>query len=287
MASSNSHYIGAHFRLKDTFLETLEAIETSGVHYFQFFASRNVNKKTVYLEPSIDEQLLLNKLLNNGQDRAILHASYWINAASCKDEAYKASKSLLKKEITLAKTLNISTIVLHPGTANGLPLETPAEVVRQQGILRLVDLLNEVLENQDITILLENTAHGRNAIGSNFSDFLLIKNLLAEPNKVFFCLDTAHAFAYGYNVTELDTFLKELDDTVGFNQVKLIHLNDVEGVVGCRQDKHTIPGEGQIGLEILQKITNFPTFSMIPKIIELPTSEAEIIQGAVKSLSFF
>ncbi len=276
--------IGVHLRLNETLMQVLQQADTLALPAFQFFVAKAIEKKTSYISPTLEEKAFLRELVAKHQTIPIIHASYWINAASGRDQAYAASKGLLKKELTMAKALGVPFLVLHPGTANGFAPDLAPAAVRQLGIERLAALLNETLKNQsDITILLENTAHGRNAIGSDLKDFRLIKELLEYPEKVYFCLDTAHAHAYGYDLANFDTFLETLESLIGIDNIKLIHLNDIEGDRGSKQDKHTLPGEGQLGLPLLQKIAHLQAFSHIPKIIELPGSSYEIIQNVVTS----
>lgn len=284
----NSHkkiVLGAHLRFKDSFSQILADADSLGFPVFQFFLATAIKKKSVYIQPTIEEKALLKTIASKHNAITVAHASYWINAASWRDEAYLISKSLIKKEINLATDLGIPYLVLHPGTANGLDPALPATQVRQRGIERLAAFLNEVLAGQSITILLENTAHGRNAIGSDLKDFHRIKALLNQPEQVHFCLDTAHAFAYGYDITNFSQFFETLKQDIGLENLRLIHLNDVEGACGNKQDRHTLPGEGQLGLELIKKFAFFDDFLHIPKIMELPSSSVEIIRQVTNQIT--
>lgn len=277
----NSHkkiLLGAHLRLRESFTQILTDADDLAFPVFQFFLATNIKKKTTYIQPTLEEKTLLRHIATKHKALVVAHTSYWINAASWRDEAYLISKNIMKKEINLAIDLEIPYLVLHPGTANGLDPSFAPEQVRQLGIERLASFLNEVLTGQPITILLENTAHGRNAIGSDLKDFHRVKALLNRPEQVHFCLDTAHAFAYGYDVTNFANFIVTLKEDVGLSNIHLIHLNDVEGACGNKQDRHTLPGEGQLGLDLIQKIALFDDFFHIPKIMELPSSSVEIIR---------
>ena len=285
LISHNNTKIGAHLRINDSFMNVLKQTDELGLDVVQFFVSKAIEKKTNYLSPSSAEKEFLQQIMSKNNTQVFIHASYWINAASGRDLAYNASKSLLRKEISIAKALGVKHIVLHPGTANGFSPDLPLEEIKKLGIQRIAALLNEVLKNETtVTILLENTAHGRNAIGSDLEDFAQIRKLLEDPEKVFFCLDTAHAHAYGYDVSNLESFFKIVENLLGIDLIKLIHLNDIDGEQGAKQDKHTLPGEGKLGLDLLHKIAHFSALSHIPKVIELPTSSSEIIQSALISL---
>ncbi|MBM3886866.1 deoxyribonuclease IV, partial [Candidatus Dependentiae bacterium] len=235
---SSDNKIGVHLRLTENFMQVLEQADALALPAVQFFVSRAVEKRTNYITPTAEEKAVLQQLRTKHNTIPFMHASYWINAASGKNLAYSASKGLLKKELSLANELGIPYLVLHPGTANGFDQTFQPEKIRQLGIERLASLLNEILiKESNITILLENTAHGRNAIGSDLLDFKRIKELLTHPEKVYFCLDTAHAHAYGYSVSNVENFISLLKETIGIDEIKLIHLNDIEGERGCKQDK--------------------------------------------------
>jgi deoxyribonuclease IV len=282
LSLNNTSQLGFHLRLQQELIDLLRVADTLSLPAVQFFLAKTENKQTTYITPTAEEKALLQKIITQNKATISIHASYWINAASGKDEAYTASKRLLKKELTLARDLEAHFLVMHPGTANGFDPDLPASTVKQLGIERLATLLNEVLKHQsDITILLENTAHGRNAVGSDLNDYRRIKELLDEPEKVYFCLDTAHAFAYGYNIKDFDAFLDILKASIGLDELKLIHLNDIEGEAGAKQDKHMIPGQGRLGMGLLQKIAYLRDFQDIPKIIELPSSPPEIILDVI------
>lgn len=62
------------------------------------------------------------------------------------------------------------------------------------------------------------------------------------PAQVGLCIDTCHLFAAGEcrfdTMQAVDEFFAELDDAVGLQKVKLVHLNDSLGTFGCMTDNH-------------------------------------------------
>lgn len=243
--------------------------------------------------PAHDKYLKINpkdkiqfKELRTKFQHIYIHSSYWINASTGKKESYSISRSLLRKEIRIAKQLDISFLVLHCGSAKGYP-ESPLDPMgKKRGILALAKMLNAVLKNEpDITILLENTAHGNHVIGSDFSDFSLLKEHLTIPEQIKFCIDLAHAHAFGYDIGNLDTFTALLDQTVGLANIALLHLNDTEEILGSKKDRHAIPGSGIIGKENLIKLLNHPAFINIPKIIEPPLLDAQQTEDLLNDIN--
>jgi deoxyribonuclease-4 len=102
------------------------------------------------------------------------------------------------------------------------------------------------------------------------------------PN-IHFCLDTAHAFAYGYNLEESEAFVELLDQTMGTQNIKLIHLNDSSQICGSKIDQHEIPGNGLIGKDTLLQLSRHKKLRHIPIIAE-PPSGAENIAKTVMEL---
>lgn len=275
--------LGLHLRLDKTLHALTEDAKKLHVKTLQFFLTPSPKKG--YLSFSNQEQknfLALNLSLNGN---VFVHSSYWINPASGKDLTFYISKSLLQKEMNLAKRLAIPYLVLHPGSATDFKKKSQDPLCKQSGLERVASLLNTVLKKETfLTILLENTAHANRSIGSDLNDFIKLKEMLNHPEKVQFCLDLAHAFSYGYNLFNLDAFLHTVDQTMGLSSLKLIHFNDSAELCGSRKDKHALPGEGYIGRDLLKKYLIHPKLQIIPKIIELPNLPVETIHTIYNSI---
>jgi deoxyribonuclease-4 len=66
--------------------------------------------------------------------------------------------------------------------------------------------------------------------------------------------------------------IDEIDELVGTKLIKLIHLNDAAGELGCHHDRHDHIGLGHIGLAGMKRIINHPKLRNIPMILETPKS---------------
>lgn len=265
------------------------------VHVAQRAAQLNVPCFQIFITapPAHDKYLKINlkdrtqfKELRKQFDHVYIHSSYWINASTGKKESYSISRSLLRKEIRIASQLDISYIVLHCGSAKGYPDSPHDPLNKKRGILALAKMLNAVLKNEPhIKILLENTAHGNQVIGSDFADFVLLKEHLAVPEQIGFCIDFAHAYAFGYDVGNVDKFITMLDQTIGLHNIFLLHLNDTEESLGSKKDRHAIPGSGNIGKDSLIQLLNHPAFINIPKIIEPPLIDTEQMKSLLNDIN--
>lgn len=242
---------------------------------FQFFLVKQKTQKYITLTEK-DRTTFVNARRSFGSDLYI-HSAYWINPAAFNKNIYALSRSLLKRELRLAQILEIKYLVLHPGSARGhhTTVEDPEGKIK--GIHTLARMLNNILRNESyVSILLENCAHGKKTIGSDLNDFVLLKKELNHPEKIGFCIDTAHAFSYGYDLEPIDDFVALLDKTLGIANIKLIHFNDTYDTQGSMLDRHAIPGQGKIGKKTLQLVLHHPKLAPIPKIIEGPGGPKQI-----------
>lgn len=197
-----------------------------------------------------------------------VHGSYRINLAGSNDADHFA----LRREIAMAKKLEFTHMVLHSGAATGVK-------DKREGIELMARLLNALVRYEhDIKIVLENAAHGNTVVGSDLDDFKLVRSLLDQPEKIFYCIDTAHAHSYGYplhDAASRNAFIQAVDENVGIENVVLLHLNDTHEKIGSKKDRHAIVGEGVIGNDALKEWVVHPRLSRIPLIMELPEMDEE------------
>ena len=67
--------------------------------------------------------------------------------------------------------------------------------------------------------------------------------------------------------------LAKLDKTVGFDNLKILHLNDSKGELGSNLDRHEHIGLGHIGEKGLGHIIKTINRKKIPIILETPIDE--------------
>lgn len=261
------NFIGLHIRLSDTLQSIAQKAIRLNLPTFQCFLTGRRGKRIVFTEH--EKQLFKNTCQQ--YSKLYLHGSYWINL--CNDRTSKIE--VINKEFTLAQELGFTHIVLHPGSAKKYGC-------KQKGIDQVARTLNILHKKyKNLTIVLENTAHGRLNIGSDLEDFGLLLRKVDDPDALSFCLDTAHAYSYGYNIVSqegYEDFLSLVDTTMGLHRVGLIHLNDTQERLGKRIDCHHPLGSGNIGDEGLRRFISSSCLQNVPVILELPVmSEQEEI----------
>lgn len=253
--------VGVHIRMRSSLHELLQRVESLDLPFFQcFFVPQETGKLIQITESEVSDFLKIRRAYF---DDLYCHASYWVNLASLGNNGYPQ----LRREVILAKQLEFTHLVLHAGTAKGA-------MHRSEGIDALAMALNNLFKRErDITVLLENTCHTNLAVGSDILDFQQLLEKIDRPERIGFCIDTAHAYSYGYDVSNAegqDSFIGLLDATIGIERIKLIHLNDTVEKLGSFIDRHSIIGQGNIGEDALKRFALHPALQHIPLLMELP-----------------
>ena len=212
-----------------------------------------------------------SKLKDSKIDRFAIcaHMPYLPNLATPKDDAFEKSVNTLISEVERCAQLGIPYLVTHLGSHLGTGEEA--------GIKKLVEALTKAGQTKnDVMILLENTAGQKNSVGSDFKQLGEIFKQLKPGKKFGVCLDTCHAFVAGYDLRTADkvkeTF-KEFDKHVGIENLKILHLNDARGEMGCNLDRHYHLGLGGIGEEGITSVVKFANKKKIPIILETPIDD--------------
>jgi len=202
-----------------------------------------------------------------------IHVSYLINLASPDNRLYHGSIKAYIEDLKEAEQLGVDYIVTHMGSHK--------ETSEDAGIKRFTEALNIILDKTKdfkVGILLENTSGSGSWLGYRFYHHQKILKGLKDRSRVGLCIDTAHAFLSGYDISTTEGLKKmadEIEEMVGIKTIKLIHLNDAAGKLGSLQDRHQHIGKGHIGLEGMKRIINFPRFKNIPMVLETPKENSE------------
>ncbi len=207
-----------------------------------------------------------------GLDPLVIHAPYLLHLAAANPEVRERSIQALRQEIQRVIQLGADYLVLHPGSALGRSVE--------DGIRACARAIRQVVRDvamDSLCLLLENTAGQGHQIGWRFEHLAALLEELGEL-PVGICLDTAHAFAAGYDLaTEagLAETLVQLQATVGLERVRVLHLNDTRIPCGGRVDRHWHIGEGNLGAEAFRRILAGAAFRGCPLILETPRKTVE------------
>jgi apurinic endonuclease APN1 len=259
--------IGLHIRLETTIFDVAEKAHRLHLPFFQcFFIKQKTDK---FIDLTDEEFALFKKEWASKFEYLYVHGTFWVNLAASRAPR---SFAIMKHELHLAQKLGFTHYILHPGSAIG-------SKTKKGGIDHLAKALNKLVnETGDVIITLENTAHAGMSLGGDPEDFKLLMEKIDKPEKIAFCIDTAHAYAYGYNIAddqEQDKYIALLDEMIGLKKIVVLHINDTKDALKSKVDRHAPPGEGKIGADALKRFINHKAFAKIPIILELPPTPEE------------
>jgi deoxyribonuclease-4 len=124
-----------------------------------------------------------------------------------------------------------------------------------------------------VYVAIETTAGSGTALGARFEELAALMDLLppSAQSRVGFCADTCHLFAAGYDLAnDFDGVWSAFDRSLGLDRLVVLHLNDSQGAVGSRLDRHALIGAGRIGREPFRRIMTDPRFQAVIKLLETP-----------------
>lgn len=196
------------------------------------------------------------------------HSGYMINLAATNPEFLEKSRRALQEELLRADQLGLPFLVLHPGAHMGAGVEA--------GLARIVESLDLVwseIPEVKTKVALENTAGQGSSLGGEFEHLATIFGGVREPERLCVCIDTAHLFAAGHDISTeagAKAVFERFGKVIGWPRLAALHLNDSKTGLGSHVDRHEHIGKGRIGLEGFRYIMNAARFVKIPKVLETP-----------------
>jgi len=262
--------IEAHVSISGSIANAITNASERECSAFQVFTS---NPRGWHAKDLTDDDITnyKNNLSQSNIDRfaTVAHMPYLPNLSSPEIPVYEKSIHTMIREVERCDKLGIPYLVTHLGSHKGTG--------EDKGIQRLVGALTEVAKtNKDVTILLENTAGQKNSVGSDFTQLAEIFFGLKPASRFGICIDTCHAFAAGYdlrNEKNVKDAFEKFDSEIGLKHIKIIHLNDSKGELGCHLDRHEHIGLGHIGETGLGQVVKLANKNKIPIVLETPIDE--------------
>jgi len=257
--------VGFHVSIYGSIDRAVDRAAELGCNTFQIFTGNPRQWKSTELTPETAEAFS-DKVKNYDMKPVFAHMPYLPNLASPRDEVHGKSVKTLTSELERCRRLEIPYLVTHLGSHLGAGM--------QMGFTRLINGINQAFKvtGGDVTLLLENTAGTRNSMGSTLEDIQYIIERLSHPERVGVCFDTSHAFAAGYDLRTEETVestVRKIDEIIGFEKLKLVHLNDSKGDLNSHIDRHEHIGMGKIGEEGFRNVLG-SRLGTLPLIMETP-----------------
>lgn len=259
-------YLGAHVLASGGVENAPLNAQAIGANAFALFTK---NQRQWVSKPLTEESVTLFKQrcaeLNFAPEHILPHDSYLINLGHPEEEGLQKSRAAFLDEMQRCEQLGLCLLNFHPGShLNKISLESCLD--------RVAESINYALERtQGVTAVIENTAGQGSNVGFAFWQLRHIIDRVDDKSRVGVCLDTCHTYTAGYDlVGEYDRVFTEFDETVGFNYLRTIHLNDSKKALASHVDRHDNIGKGLMDIRFFQRLMRDPRFDDMPIILETP-----------------
>lgn len=261
--------LGVHVSIAGKIYEAVDRAKALNCECMQIF-SRNPRSWTALKLDNKDVEEFKKRRKEAEIKPLVVHIPYLINLASPDDKLYNKSIKSYIEDIQRADLLDADYFVTHLGSHKGEG--------KDLGIDRFARALNKIIKElkPKVEILLENTSGSGNWLGGDFEDIAKIIIKSNQKDRLGLCFDTCHAYTAGYDIKNkkgLDETLKKIDDLIGINKLKLVHINDSKGDLGSHLDRHQHIGKGKIGRDGFRLILHHPKLRNLPYILETPKKD--------------
>lgn len=271
---------GGHISIAGGLDKVFEKGESLGFTTIQIFSKSNRQWKSKKISPEEIEKFKY-AFKKSSIESVFVHASYLINIGSSKKEIYQKSTEALAEELQRCQLLSLPYLILHPGSRQNSTEEECLNLISNN--------INEVFDSikGSTAILLENSSGAGTHVGYSFEQLAKIIDKIHQKNRIGICIDTCHAFAAGYDISSKQTYeqmWKNFNDILGYDLLKVIHLNDSKKECGSRIDRHEHIGQGKIGKNAFKYLFNDRHLYNIPKILETPHKSLEDYIPDIKTI---
>ena len=276
---SGEPQIGLHVSISGSLELAFDRAREVGCNTFQIF-TRNPNQWAFKPIPSEVAESFLRRRKEEGTRSIVDHMPYLPNLASSVPSTVKVSRASLAAEVNRCDELGIDFLVTHLGSHLGAG--------SAKGIRNVAGAVDFALSQSDgkTLILLENMAGQKNSVGTRFDDLRAIIDKIESRKRVGVCFDTCHAYAAGFDLGNKDAVAQTMglfDDIVGFERLKVVHLNDSKGPLGGNMDRHENVGKGRIGARGLKAFVQFPGMLDRPIIMETPYEDIDGMKSSIQA----
>lgn len=247
--------VGIHLGVAGGLLRAARRARQIGATALQIF-SDNPTAWRRRPEPPPDAAQFAAFCARNGIAPVAIHASYLINLAGSAEPFAQQSLAGLRHEMERAPGYGATLVNTHIGSHRGDGAEA--------GLGRIASGVASVLADAppEIRLVLENSAGGGDALGSSLEELAAILEAVGgAATQLAFCLDTAHLWGAGYDISTADgvaVVLDRFDALIGLDRLALVHLNDSKSALASRSDRHEHLGAGKIGAEGLAAFLRDP-----------------------------
>jgi deoxyribonuclease-4 len=259
--------LGRHVGISTGLVRALVRAHEAGYDAAQVFPGNPTGWRHVPLDP-VAAASVREEAARRDITPLVIHAPYIVNMATPDEELADKSARSLANALARAHQIGARYVIAHAGSHKGAGEEA--------GIARVAQIVERLLAAMPpgVELLIENSAGAGNVLGSDPA--ALGRLLAALPPAVGACVDTAHLWGSGVDIAsdEGDTrAVEDLDDAIGLERLRLLHVNDSAVECGSYRDVHAHLGEGRIGLAGLAAWMTHPALCGRPIILETPPED--------------
>lgn len=277
-------YIGAHVSSAGGIENSIKEGDKYQINSIQMMPTAPMRWATKKISDESVEKFV-DTLKGSMVKKILLHGIYLTNLARADKQLFHLGKMGLAVYLDFANRVGeliekngldveILGICFHPGSQKELNYEDSLERI-SYGIDWVLD---EVGGRQ--WLLIESTAGTGGNLGRAFTELREMRDGCKGKERVGFVLDTQHTYSAGYDwVSDIGSVVEEIGETLSFDRVKSIHLNDSMADLGSNKDRHANLGEGKLGYETIRKILHRKEFKDIPFILETPALKSSTTMG--------
>ncbi|MFB6131873.1 MAG: deoxyribonuclease IV [Halanaeroarchaeum sp.] len=223
----------------------------------------------VWQEPNLEEAAVAAFREGSTADRTgpwVIHASYLVNLATPRSDLRDRSIESMQAELDAARTLGVEYVNVHLGAHTGAGVDA--------GLDNATSAIDELDVPDGVSLLIESDAGAGTKLGGDFAELGAVLDRVETDLGV--CLDTAHTFTAGYDLSSPGAVAETLgafEEEIGLETLACVHLNDSKHERGTRKDEHAHLGEGEIGDEGIEAIVTHEALRDLPFVLETPTED--------------
>lgn len=298
-SKSSSLIIGCHASITPSVLDGIKYAESIGGNAVQIFLGSNrsasMKTKTKFTPEEITE---IKSYIIKHNISLIIHSIYLLNFCKYPPSSgrIKYAHDNLQHDLKYGSMIGAKCVVLHMGFKNDLTME--------EALKNLISNVNHIVRHmpKDIMLSLETSAGSGSQFGYSLEALELLWKGIRHNNRsgkdgsvrrVGFCIDTAHIFVSGYDISKVEgdnsikSYLDRFNKLIGWKNIINFHINDSRYPLGARKDEHRGIGSGLIyntdeGKKALKYIKKFCMARKIPMILETHSSGSANSEGSHK-----
>lgn len=246
--------LGIHSPVRGGYQAALDHAVSLGVKCFQMLPYKRHDK------PDDGELESFRGKLKSSGLRLVCHSRFVPALASSDPARRSRSVELLSWEAELSRKLGAEAYILHLGAYS------PGETA-EKGLELAVESVRKAAAR--LPVWIENVPGGGRRLGGTLEELAVVARAL-DCGVV---LDTAHAYAAGYDLSSAEgalKFLSKVHRVLGSERVKTFHLNDTRALLGSHREHHEHWGEGRLGKEGLRVLLERSEYADALGILETP-----------------